>query len=124
VTSHNKPEAGLMLTPAERASAAASDQEWKAMDEAAQCARAAGQHWPGWHNIMHREPAAWGEAHRAADAQRAARYQERCAGPEVNRYLHPSMLTEQQQQRREDQNAAITQAEQIVRAAADREAGA
>ena len=72
---------------------------------------------------MHREPAAWGEAHRAADAQRAARYRERYADPEVNRYLHPSMLTEQEQQRREDQKAAIAEAEQIVRAAAGREAG-
>ncbi len=113
-----------MLTPEERASAAASGQECEAMGEASQQARAAGEHWPGWQNIMHREPAAWGEAHRAADAQRAARYRERCADPEVNRYLHPSMLTEQQQQRREDQKAAIAEAEQIVRAAADREAGA
>ena len=117
MTSHNE------LTPEERASAAASDQEWEAMDEAAQRARAAGQHWPGWHNIMHREPAAWGEAHRAADAQRTAWYRERCADPEVNRYLHPSMLTEAEQLRREDQKAAITEAEQIVRAEAGREAG-
>jgi len=41
----------------------------------------------------------------------------------VNRYLHPSMLTEAEQQRREDQKAAITEAEQIVRAEAGREAG-
>jgi hypothetical protein len=123
LTSHDDPEADLMLTPEERASAAASDQEREARVLATQRARVAGEHWPGWQNIMHREPAAWGEAHRAADAQRATRYRERCADPEVNRYLHPSMLTEQEQRRREAQKAAITEAEQIVRAAAGREAG-
>ena len=123
MTSHNEPEADLMLTPEERASAAASDQEREARATAAQRARVAGEHWPGWQNIMHREPAAWGEAHRAADAQRTARHRERSADPEVNRYLHPSMLTEADQQRRDGQKAAITEAEHIVRAAADREAG-
>ena len=117
MTSHNE------LTPEERASAAAADQECEAVGEAAQRAQAAGEHWPGWANVMHREPAAWGEAHRAADAQRAARHRERHADPEVNRLLHPSMLTEAGQQRRDDQKAAIAEAEHIVRAAAGREAG-
>ena len=112
-----------MNTPEERAAAAAADQEYEAMGEAVQGAHAAGEHWPGWHNIMHREPAAWGEAHRAADAQRAALHQERTADPEVPRFLHPSMLTEGQQERREDQKAAVAEAEQIVQAATDREAG-
>ena len=112
-----------MNTPEESASAAAADQESQARQEAAQGARAAGEQWPGWANVMHREPAAWAEAHQAADTQRAARYRERSADPEVNRYLHPSMLTEQELQRRDDQKAAITEAEQIVRAEAGREAG-
>jgi hypothetical protein len=123
MTSHDEPEAGPVLTTEERTSAAASDQECEAMGEAAQRARAAGEHWPGWANVMHRQPAAWDEAHQAAEAQRTARHQERSADPEVNRYLHPSMLTEAEQLRREDQKAAITEAEQIVRAEAGREAG-
>jgi hypothetical protein len=113
----------MTLTPEERASAAAADQESQARQEAAQGARAAGEQWPGWANVMHRQPAAWDEAHQATEAQRTARHQERSADPEVPRYLHPSMLTEQDQQRREDQKAAITEAEHIVRAEAGREAG-